>query len=639
MIPYPQIVALNGPHQGQTYSLSEKENWIGRDPSCAIQLAETSASRRHCVIQKHQNEFHLIDHDSLNGTFVDGVPVKERALTHGNRIEVGKTFFLFVEHEEEKPNAGGGIELDDAVLPQKTIRLQRENAVYGKPVPAGEYPQREERLLRNWQFLLDISKSIQGIRSLKELQPFLMENLFQVIPAEQGAFVLIGESLDHPKSVFSWNRRSGAGITAQISRTVAAQVLTDGIALMSNELSAQSEFQKAKSLTSRRVHSVLCAPLVIGEKSTGLIYLDSTDSKTAFEEDHLQILTAVCGIASVALSALHYVEWLQEENQRLASEINPEHGMVGESAAMQNVFRFVEKAAPTDSTVLITGESGTGKELVAGAIHQSSPRASKPFVAINCAVLTENLLESELFGHEKGAFTGAIAQKKGKIEIADGGTLFLDEIGEIGVPLQAKLLRVIQEREFEHVGGTRLIRVDVRILAATNKNLEEAIQKGTFRQDLYYRLNVLSIRMPSLRDRKEDISLLANYFLAKSSAKLKRRMTGIAKEARELLMNYDWPGNVRELENAMERAVALGSDDLVRSEDLPESILEIQPANSSGLSKYQEALTQVKRDLIQKAFEQANGVYTETAKILGVHPNYLHRLIRGLNIKDKLKKP
>jgi two-component system, NtrC family, response regulator HydG len=638
MIPYPQIVALNGPHQGDVYSLSETENWIGRDPSCQIRLAEVSVSRRHCVIQKQQDEFHLIDGDSMNGTFVNGIPVKERVLTHGNRIEVGKILFLFLLHEEETSRAEGVIHLNDEVIPQKTIRLRRENVVYGKPVKAAENLTNEARLLRNWHSLLDISQAIHGIRSIGELQQFLMERIFRIIPAEQGAFLLIGESLENPASVFSWHHRIGAGTPAIISRTVARQVLQEGTALLSNDLSTQEDFQKAKSLTNRRVHSVLCAPLETGEKVIGLIYLDSTDPNANFEEDHLQFLTAVCGIVSVALSGLRYVEWLQEENQRLVSEINPNHGLVGESTPLQEVCRFVAKAAPTDSTILITGESGTGKELVARAAHQSSRRASKSFIAINCAALTETLLESELFGHEKGAFTGAIARKKGKIEIANEGTLFLDEIGEMSLPIQAKLLRVLQEREFERVGGTQSIHVDVRILAATNKNLEEAIKNGTFRQDLFYRLNVLSIRVPSLRERKEDIPLLANYFLSTSSAKLKRQMKGFTKEARECLMNYDWPGNVRELENAVERAVALGSDDWVRVEDFPESLIEVQPATLSGLSKYQEALTQMKRDLIQTAFDQANGVYTETAKILGVHPNYLHRLIRNLNMKDKLKK-
>ena len=228
---------------------------------------------------------------------------------------------------------------------------------------------------------------------------------------------------------------------------------------------------------------------------------------------------------------------------------------------MRSLYRQIGRVAPSDSTVLITGESGTGKELVARAIHSNSPRAERPFVAINCAAITETLLESELFGHERGAFTGAIAQKKGRLETADGGTVLLDEIGELSPALQAKLLRVLQEREFERVGGTRSIAVDFRLVAATNRDLEQAIAAGTFRRDLYYRLNVVSLAVPPLRERPEDIPLLANHFARRHAANMKRRVTGVSPEALACLMAYDWPGNVRELENAIERAVVLGSTD------------------------------------------------------------------------------
>ena len=306
---------------------------------------------------------------------------------------------------------------------------------------------------------------------------------------------------------------------------------------------------------------------------------------------------------------------------------------------MQRVYHFIKKVSPTDSTVLISGESGTGKELAARAIHRNSNRAEKPFIAVNCAALTETLLESELFGHEKGAFTGAIAQKKGRLEIAQGGTLFLDEIGELSSGLQVKLLRVLQEREFERVGGTQTIKVDIRLLTATNKNLEEAIEANEFRQDLFYRLNVVSFEMPRLRERKEDIPLLVNYFAQKYSAKCNRRVTGISPDVRTYLTGYDWPGNVRELENAIERAVVLGTTEVILPEDLPEVILEreLSPSTTSK-QRYHEAVTQTKKQIILDAMEKVNGNYTEAARLLGVHPNYLHRLIRQLNIKDQMKK-
>jgi Nif-specific regulatory protein len=311
--------------------------------------------------------------------------------------------------------------------------------------------------------------------------------------------------------------------------------------------------------------------------------------------------------------------------------------MVGESSRMREVYRFIARAAPAASTVLISGESGTGKELVACAIHENSPRTRGPFVAINCAALTETLLESELFGHERGAFTGAVCQKPGKLEVADGGTVFLDEIAELHLPMQAKLLRVLQRREFERVGGTRTVKVDVR-LTATNKDLQAAVRAGAFRDDLYYRLNVVSIRMPALRERREDIPLLANYFLARNGRGAHRRVVGFSEEARACLENYDWPGNVRELENAVERALVLGVSETILPEDLPETVLEAEPENAeagSG-SDFHSAVREAKREIILKAIEQAGGSYTEAARLLGLHPNYLHRLIRNLNLRPLL---
>jgi Nif-specific regulatory protein len=280
--------------------------------------------------------------------------------------------------------------------------------------------------------------------------------------------------------------------------------------------------------------------------------------------------------------------------------------------------------------VLLLGESGTGKELAARAIHRASPRANKPFVPINCATLTENLLESELFGHERGAFTGAIGRKIGKIELAEGGTVFLDEIAELAPALQAKLLRLLQEHEFERVGGTRPIRVDVRFVAATNRNLSQSVARGHFRADLFYRLNVVSLVMPPLRDRREDLPLLASYFASKYAKKTHRVVRGITPEARDALLRYDWPGNIRELENAIERAVVLGSTEMILPEDLPESVLERQVAKPGS---YHSALAAAKRDLIRNAIRSARGNFTEAARLLGVNPNYLHRLVNNLNLR------
>src|SRR4029077_8968442 len=382
---------------------------------------------------------------------------------------------------------------------------------------------------------------------------------------------------------------------------------------------------------------LLCVPLTVFRKVLGCIYLDTTSPGTRFDRDHLELVASIAGISAVALENSRRLVWLGQEKQRLAAEINLQHNMVGESAAMKEVYHFLSRVAPTESTVLIGGESGTGKELVARAIHRNSPRATKPFIAINCAAIPEGLLESELFGYERGAFTGAQGQKKGRLEMADGGVVFLDEIGELAPSLQVKLLRVLQEREFERLGGSRPISVDIRLIAATNKDLALAVKAGTFREDLYYRLNVVSVVVPPLRDRPEDISMLAEYFVSKFAVKCKVKAKKISPEAMSGLMNYDWPGNVRELENAIERALVLTVSDVIRPEDLPESVLEKGPAPGVQEAKYHVAVKQLKKNLILAAMEEARGNYTEAARILGVHANYLHRLVRNLNLRTPIR--
>jgi len=263
----------------------------------------------------------------------------------------------------------------------------------------------------------------------------------------------------------------------------------------------------------------------------------------------------------------------------------------------------------------------------------NSPRKNFPFVAINCAALSEHLLESELFGHEKGSFTGAIAQKKGRLEFAESGTVFLDEVGELAPGLQAKLLRMLETLEFERVGGTRLIKVNIRLLAATNRNLEEAIKAGTFRADLYYRIAVVTLTMPPLRECRDDIPLLASHFIARFCKQSRRRIMGISSKARDILMQYDWPGNVRELQNALERAVVLGEGDFIQAEDLPSSPGITARRTESVTQNYREAIKNVKKDLILQALKQANGSRIQAAKTLGLHPNHLHRLIRSLRLE------
>ncbi len=627
----PTLVAIFGPLQGSTFPVTEEDVSIGREPSNRLAVSDPLLSRRHCVIKKEGNEFIIRDLDSRNGIFVNGVPVKERILQHGDQIGMGDSLFLFLLQEEVSPVLSDTPPDAGILVLQSTTQLRLEDALYLKPEKVLAALPPAARTAQDLNVLLRISTAVNSIQSPETLKRKLLELILEIVPADRGA-ILMEQGRSH-----TLDKSLGLERPFAVSRTITGQVVREKVAILGNDIRQIKEFSDSNSLIASKIHSLLCVPLVLLEKVLGVLYLDTSDPKTHFDEGHLQLVTAVASIAAVALNNAQQMEWLIEENRRLQTDMTIAHGMIGESPAMLKVYLFIAKAAPSDSTVLLCGESGTGKELAARAIHLNSPRSAKPFIAINCAALAESLLESELFGHEKGAFTGAIAQKKGKLEAAEGGTVFLDEVSEMSAALQVKLLRVLQEREFDRVGGTRPIHVDIRLIAATNRNLEEAVKEGTFREDLYYRLNVVVLMMPPLRDRREDIPLLASYFASKYGEKSQRRIKGIAPEARETLVHYDWPGNVRELENAIERAVVLGSTEVILQEDLPENLLEMEHPAGVPTTKYHEGVKDAKKRLILNALQQANGNVDEAAKLLGVHLTYLYRLIRNLKLTEPFK--
>jgi Nif-specific regulatory protein len=472
---------------------------------------------------------------------------------------------------------------------------------------------------------------------LEELQAQLLDLIFDVVPAGRGAILLAeGPGLEF-NCLYARTRQAGQPQLVRVSRTIARQVMKENVAILGVDVAASGALRDVESLVASDVRSLVCVPLTVFERVIGCIYLDNTSATSRFQEEHLQLMAAIAGISAVALDNARRLQWLEQENQRLTTEVRQEQSLVGESARMKEIFQFLARVAPAESTVLIEGESGTGKELAARALHRNSRRAEKPFVAINCAAIPETLLESDLFGHERGAFTGAAVLKKGRLEVADGGVVFLDEIGELAPALQVKLLRVLQEREFERVGGTHSIKVDIRLIAATNRDLDEAVRKGEFRQDLYYRLAVVKLTMPALREHRDDIPMLTRHFVQKYAKRSKVKPKPVSREAMAALVNYEWPGNVRELENAVERALVMGSSDAVLLEDLPESLLEQESPAEMHEGKYHASMKELKKQLIVDAVEQTRGNYVEAAGILGVHPNYLHRLVRNLGLKAMLQ--
>jgi Nif-specific regulatory protein len=597
--------------KGHIYPLPEGEFWVGRQATNDLQLEDNAVSRRHCLILRSGDTCTLKDLESRNGTFVTGTPVTEQPLRPGDEIRIGGSLFCY------QVDSNATVHPEESGTATNTRELRFEESLY---LSSDEYTilPPSARALHDLRTLLRVSTMLHSFRGLHDttsataaevLRSHLTSLLLDLIPASRAAIVIPGAA-----PPLDWAPNPVVLARASDERVVVW--LDDG---------------------DRSAASVLAAPLVVRGEVAAVVYLESNDTANRFDEGHLQLLTAVAGMAAVAWENATILGWLQEENVRLQSELKIEHGMVGVSDKLRDLQRQITKVAPSNSTVLILGESGTGKELIARALHRNSLRAAGPFVAINCAALTETLLESELFGHERGAFTGAIMQKKGKLEVADGGTVFLDEIGELPPTLQAKLLRVLQEREMERVGGTKTIRLDIRLVAATNRDLEQAVGKGDFRQDLYYRLNVVSLKAPALRERPEDTLPLAEHFAKKYAAECGRKIVGLAPEARAYLQSYAWPGNVRELENAIERAVVLGSADMLLAEDLPEHIRESRPAAVSA-SMYEEAVEAAKRQVVLQAFDQVNHDHEAAAKILGLHPNYLHKLIRTMNLKPALKR-
>jgi transcriptional regulator with GAF, ATPase, and Fis domain len=611
---------MAGPLEGMVRAVTDDPLSLGRDPGNQVKIRDSSVSRRHCAIsQVSQDSYEILDLDSQNGTFVNGIKVNRTPIHHGDRVRVGTSEFMFLTDESD--NAGSlssGVAKQTTSVTVKGLALDESSGLPSQASGVG-------RMARDLSAFFKIANFINSIHDVEALQRTLLELISEVIPATQGAIVLQPNANEEPNPACTWSREGNSGQEIVIREEWAQRAMWERSAV----------FTVASAAPTPPEH-VLCVPLVAVENILGVIYLTSPATSPPFDEDQAYFLSSVSRIAAVSLENLLKLDSLRAENQRLRADVAA-GPLIGESRAMAKVMEFIGRVAKGDSTVLIRGESGTGKELVARAIHANSLRPGKPFVAINCAAIPETLLESELFGHEKGAFTGAAATKKGKFEAAEDGTLLLDEIGEMAPLLQAKLLRVLQQSEFERLGGTRLLPFNARVIAATNKNLELAMKAGEFRKDLYYRLNVVSVALPPLREHREDIPALALHFANKFAAKCKRAFKGISAEARSLLMQYSWPGNVRELENAIEHAIVLGLTDEILPEDLPEAMLEEQSSEVAA-ALYHNTLHQTKKQLVITAMNDAKGNHIEAARLLGIHPKYLHRLIKNLGLKSELKR-
>ena len=615
----PKLVAIAGPLTGSSFSLPGKDAYIGRAPYNWLTVNSLTVSRQHLLLEQNpERVWQVTDLDSHNGTFVNDLPIKQRVLTNGDTIRAGDSHFVFVTEEEDLARS------DDTPAAETMVDTRSFIAVdHGSPFLQPP-PITATKAERHLNALLRMSAAVQSARTMEAFEEELVARIFDILPAQ--------------RAVLYWRDGSGLFVMASRVKDAAGAVKPPmGIpAMVTQVVSAGVSILGEDSTPLGRV-PLVAAPLMTGMQVRGVLYLEGV--RTApFTREHVDLANAIATLAAAAAHNLVQLQQLQSDRRRLLDEAGLTQEMVGESLALRKVYDLIRRVAPAETTVLVLGENGTGKELAARAIHRGSQRRDKPFVAINCATLKDALLESELFGHEKGSFTGAIVQKKGRIEVAEGGTLFLDEIGELDLPLQAKLLRVLQEREYERVGGNGTLKADVRVVAATNRDIKQSIKDGRFREDLYYRLNVVSVEMPPLRQRKEDIPLLATHFIARFKARVNRPVEGVSTEARTLLLRHDWPGNVRELENTIERAMVLGSTTLILPEDLPESLMESEPDSTLPLPAYHVGVQEAKRKQILDAIQVASGNISEAARALGVHPNYLHRLVTKLGLRNQLSR-
>ncbi|MDC7125998.1 MAG: sigma 54-interacting transcriptional regulator [Spirochaetales bacterium] len=482
------------------------------------------------------------------------------------------------------------------------------------------------RQIRERSALSEISSLLDGSAELQHAISPILEILSEQLDMKRSTVTLLNRLTEEVRIEAAYGLSTQQMVRGRYSlgEGIIGRVISTGEAEIIPDIGDSSDFldkTKARAGLNGRKCAFICIPITIQSKVIGTLSIDREyDNDVDLSSDE-QFLRIVGSMIAQAVKVSRRVQEEKDRNKELQHQLGhtfTPSNIIGKSHAMREVFALVDQVSGSNATVLIRGESGTGKELAAQAIHYSSPRAQMPFIKVNCAALPESVIESELFGHEKGAFTSAIASRKGRFELADKGTIFLDEIGDLSPMTQVKLLRVLQEQEFERVGGTQTIKIDVRIIAATNRPLEEMMSKGEFREDLYYRLNVFPINMPPLRERKSDIILLADAFAEKYGLRNSTEIKRISTPAIELLMSYHWPGNVRELENCIERAVLLTTDGVIHGNLLPPSLQSAESSDSAPLSGLQAALERLEVEMLEDALKSTRGNMAKAARILEI---------------------
>jgi transcriptional regulator with GAF, ATPase, and Fis domain len=573
----------------KVYHLYKKITSIGRGEENDISLPDPLLDDTHAHIHFDGRDFVMQTLERKSEIHVNGKKRKKHKLVHQDHVQLGSADLAFSLY-------------DEPVSDDEAAKTLAELNAYRK--------------------LYEFSMKLLDKYELGPLLESLMDTVIAITNADKGFLVLMEGDQPAVKVARNLKRENIADAVAQLSDSILEKVVRTKKPLIISDALKDEEFANSLSVVNLKLSSVMCVPLLERANLLGVIYVGNDNVAELFDESKLDVLTIFSAQASLIIRNALLVNELQLDNKLLSEKLEQMRfgEIIGSCAPMQDVFKKIQRVATTDISVLITGETGTGKELVAREIHQRGTRVKGPFVTINCGAIPENLLESELFGHVKGAFTGAVATKLGKFHVADGGTLFLDEIGEMPLPLQVKILRALQERVVVKVGDTRPEQVDIRIVAATNRNLEEEIKHNRFREDLFYRLNVVQLHMPPLRERGDDVLVIARYLLQRFAPEYGNKVKGLSPNSIIALRKHPWPGNIRELENRLRKAIVLADKTLLGPEDLG-----LSPEDTPQILPLTDAREKWQREYINYVLELNGGNRTKTARDLGVDPRTIFR--------------
>ncbi|MSP25527.1 MAG: GAF domain-containing protein [Myxococcales bacterium] len=593
---------------------------IGRAAGSDLLLDADGVEASHAQIAFDGRDF-VIDELARAGLMTINGKKKRRArLVHGDRIGFGTAELAFSMFAEGLHKGAA-----ETALANETVLTQ-----LGAQEIAGV------------RKLFAFSEKLIVIRDLDTLLNTMIDDVIELTHARTGLILLLESALANAheaagagaataerwvvRAARNVDRSAVADSEGRVSDSIVQQVLTTCRPVIVSDALSDTTFGKSASVVKMQLSSVMCVPLVAQGEPFGALYLGNDKVKELFRKPQLDLLTIFAAQASLILQNAMLLAGLREDKAKLETELRTKHfgSIIGTSTAMRELFRKLDKVAATDISVLITGETGTGKELVASELHTRSPRAKGPFVTINCGAIPENLIESELFGHVKGSFTGAIADRPGRFHVADGGTLFLDEVGELPLNLQVKLLRALQERVVMRVGSSKLEKVDIRVLAATNRDLEQMVRVGTFREDLYYRLNVVNLWLPPLRERGDDVLLIARSLLSKYAEELASPVRGFGPAALGAIKKHAWPGNIRQLQNRIKKALVLCDNKLLSPEDL-----DLGPSAAAPIVPLEKAKEEFQRRYVLDTLERNHGNRTQTARDLGVDPRTIFRYLEN----------